>query len=326
MAEFIERKNKRKSLRKLVFTWFFILTLIPFAILAVIIQNLYQKSINQEIKNRLAIHIRELESLFEKEHSGMDEFLKNILKNQTLKKSLTQYQAEITKSVLKEEINNFNQKEVKVYTVGGQAFISFNKAYQSIFDQPDLSMKDRLFLEKQDLLHKVLFKKEKNGKRNRLDLSLVRKIVLDSPEDHTVDVETLPKTIGYIETVLPLSFIDLKKISESIGTEVIFFDRTGNVLLDTLPSSFDGENPGPHFLKGRDSFFELMISQVPYAFMSKVVQWGNLGFLMGLGTSKDPGSDEHKKTQLYHFIYLFGFFDFLDSFQFLFCSGGYSPY
>ena len=303
----MERVIKRKSLRQLVFTWFFLFTLIPFIILAVIIQNQYQKSINQQIKNRLAVHVRELENLFTKERSSMEEFLKNSLKNKYLVESLRAFKPDILTSVLGERIEKFHQKEVKIYTLGGQVFVYFNQGYQNIHDQPDLSMEIRRFLEKEDVFYRVLFKKDENGKRNLLNLSIIRKVVRASSE-----------TLGYMESLLPLSFVRLKQISESIGAEVVFFDKQGNILLNTLPSSLDEKNLGPYFLKGRNTFFEFMITHVPYAFMSTAIRWGDREFLMGIGTSKNEAQINIRKVNYVIVFTFFGFFLFLTVFSFYF--------
>ena len=296
---------KRKSLRQLVFTWFFLFTLAPLIILAVIIQNQYQKSINRQIKNRLAVHVRELESLFKKEHSDMEEFLKSFLRNESLIQALNSFDPLPLKTVFKGKMESFHQKEMKIYTLGGQVFY-FNGYYENIHGQPGLSIEDRQFLEGEGLLHRVVFRKNKSGKRNSLALSIIHKVVTSSG------------TLGYVELLLPVSSIYLKNISESIGAEVVFFDRQGNILLNTLPLSLDKENLGPHFLKGRNTFFEFVISRVPYAFMSTSIRWGEREFLMGIGTSKDEAETSIRKVNYVIVFTFFSFFLFLTVFSFYF--------
>ncbi len=303
----MEKTVRRKSLRQLVFTWFFLFTLTPLIVLAVIIQSQYQKSINRQIKNRLTVHVRELESLFRKEHSSMEEFLESFLKDKSLSRSLNSSDPLILKTVLEGKMEDFHQKEVKIYTPGGQIFVYFDGDYQDIQEQSDLSLEIHRFLEKKDVFHRVLFQKSENGKRNSLALSIVRKVV-----------GTSSKTLGYVESILPVSSIYLKRISESIGAEVVFFDREGNVLLNTLPSSLEQENLGPHFLKGQNTFFEFIISRIPYAFMSTSIHWGQREFLMGIGTSKDEAETSIRKVNYVIVFTFFSFFLFLIVFSFYF--------
>ncbi len=298
---------KRKSLRQLVFIWFFLFTLIPLIVLAVIIQNQYQKSINQQIKNRLAVHVRELEGLFKKERSGMEGFLENFLKDQSLIESLGSSDPSILEAVLAEKVKNFYQKEIKIYTAGGQVFTHFDESNRNIHVQPDLSMEIRLFLEGEDILYQALFQKDENGKRSSLTLSIIRKVVGASSG-----------TLGYMEIILPISSIYLKGISETIGAEVVFFNREGHILLNTLPSSLDKENLGPYFLKGQDTFFEFIIARVPYAFMSTSIHWGKREFLMGIGTSKDEAETSIRKVNYVIVFTFFSFFLFLTVFSFYF--------
>ncbi|MEM7647257.1 MAG: hypothetical protein AAF203_10125, partial [Pseudomonadota bacterium] len=76
--------RNRKSLRQLIFTWFFFFTLVPLFVLALVVQKQYQKTINQQIKDRLTVHVRELESLFAKEKDKMENFLRRALQDNSL--------------------------------------------------------------------------------------------------------------------------------------------------------------------------------------------------------------------------------------------------
>ena len=168
--------KKRKSLRSLVFTWFFFFTLVPLVILAFVVQDQYQKGINQQIKDRLTVHVRELESLFAKKRTNLEDFITKALQDKSLIYFISTVDPEGFKAVLSDKIQLFDQEEVKVYSQGGQVFVYFNEKYKSVHGMADLPSELRERLEDETSLHRVLFQKDKKGK-NVLALSIVRKIV-----------------------------------------------------------------------------------------------------------------------------------------------------
>ncbi len=266
--------KKRKSLRSLVFTWFFFFTLVPLVILAFVVQDQYQKSINQQIKDRLTVHVRELESLFAKKRTNLEDFITKSLQDKSLIYFISTVDPEGFKAVLSDKIQLFDQEEVKVYSQGGQVFVYFNEKYKSVHGMADLPSDLRERLEDETSLHRVLFQKDKKGK-NVLALSIVRKIV-----------GVQERTVGYVESILSVDQQYLKKITEAIGAEVVFFDSKGKILLGSLPESTNTLNLSEQLLSGQNKFFEFSISEVPYAFMSTAISWGQLEFLIGMGSSK----------------------------------------
>lgn len=288
--------SKRKSLRRLVFTWFFLFTLVPLFILAFVVQKQYQKSINQQIKDRLTIHVRELESVFTKERGRMEEFLRNSLQDNSLIYYLSTLDPSSLKATLTDKIQRFDQSEVKVYTQGGQVFIYFRGEYLNIHEMPDLDQDLRTHLEGEHNLHRVLFQKNEKGE-NVLALSIVQKI--SGVQD---------RTVGYIETILPVDRKYLNTMSRSLGAEVVFFDQDGKVLLGTMPPAIEKLNLGKRFLEGGNAFFEFSISQIPYAFMSAGVSWGQRAFLMGIGTTKEEAEASIRNV---NYVIVFTFICFL---------------
>ncbi len=270
----MKSEKKRKSLRSLVFTWFFFFTLIPLVILATVVQDQYQKSINQQIKDRLSVHVRELENLFAKQRSNLEEFLTKSLQDKSLIYFISTVDPNGLKQVLSDKIQLFKQEEVKVYSQGGQVFTYFEKEFKSIHGLLDLPLDLRESLENEEAFHRVLFQKNKKGE-DILALSIVRKIV--GVQD---------KTVGYIETTLSVDKSYLKKITQAMGAEIVFFDGNGKILLGSLPSSTNTLNLSEQLLSGQNKFFEFSIQEVPYAFVSTSISWGQFEFLIGMGTSK----------------------------------------
>ncbi len=300
-------RNKRKSLRRLVFTWFFLFTLLPLVALAIVVQNQYQKSINQQIKDRLTIHVRELESVFAKERSTMEDFLRNAIQDNSLIYYLSTLEPSALKATLSDKIVRYQQKQVRVYTSSGQVFIYFNQDYQSIHDQHELTEDLRTRLEAENSIHRVLFQKNKSGESD-LTLSIVQKIT--GVQD---------RTVGYLEATLTLDRSYMNKVSQSLGAEVVFFDGEGRVLLGTLPEKIDHLNLGKRFLEGRNTFFEFTMKGKPYAFMSTALSWGQLEFLIGIGSTKEEALANIRNVNYmiaFSFFGLFVFF-FLMSFYFV---------
>lgn len=289
-------RKKRRSLRSLVFTWFFFFTLVPLIILAFVVRNQYQKSINGQIKDRLTVQVRELENLFAKERANLEQFLNRSLQDNTLFYFLATMKPAELKAALIDKIQQFDQEEVKVYSLGGQVVVYYKQGYQTVHGLLDLPMDLRTRLEEESIIHRVLFQQDEKGK-NFLTLSIVRKIV-----------GAQQRTVGYIEAVLPISQTYLKKISQSIGAEVVFFDGKGRVLLTSLPSLSGALDQSANFLSGRNNFFEFNVEGTPYAFMSTAVSWGQLEFLMGMGSSKHAAE---VSIQNVNYVILFTFFSFL---------------
>lgn len=288
--------KKRKSLRALVFTWFFFFTLVPLIILAVVVQNQYQKSINQQIKDRLTIHVRELESLFSKERSNLETFLAKSLQDKSLIYYLSTVDPDSLKAVLSDKIQLFDQEQVKVYTPGGQTIVYFNKEYKSVHDALDLPIELRQAMEEKNSVHRVLFFPGAQGE-NILTLSLVRKIA--GVQD---------RTVGYIETILSVDKKYLDEISKNIGAEVVFFDGKGDVLLGSLPEEMKKLDLRESLLSGRNTFFEFTVDSVPYAFMSTAMSWGQKQFLIGMGSSK---SEAVASISSVKYVIVFTFISFL---------------
>ena len=102
------------------------------------VQDQYQKSINRQIKDRLTVHVRELESLFTSERANLESFLARTIQDKSLIYFLSTMNPEGLKSSLSEKIIIHDQKEVKVYTQGGQTFVFFKGKYQNVHDEVDL--------------------------------------------------------------------------------------------------------------------------------------------------------------------------------------------
>lgn len=306
-------KEKRQSLRRLVFTWFFLFTLLPLVALAIVVQNQYQKSINQQIKDRLTIHVRELESLFAKERGTMEDFLRNALQDNSLIYYLSTLDPSSLKVTLTDKITRFQQNQVKVYTSGGQVFLYYFHDYLSVHDQPELSAELRTRLEGENYIHRALFQKNRKGGTD-LTLSIVQKIT--GVQD---------RTVGYLETTLRLDRQYLAKISKAIGAEVAFFDGEGKVLLGSLPDEMDRLNLNDRFLKGQNSFFEFTMLGRPYAFMSSALAWGQVEFLIGIGTSKEEALSNIRNVNYMIAFSFFGLFVFLVLISYYFVREVISP-
>ncbi len=306
-------EKKRKSLRGLVFTWFFFFTLVPLIFLAAVVQNQYQKTINQQIKDRLTINVRELEGLFTKERSTLEQFLIKSLQDNSLIYYLSTLEPNALKATLSDKIKLFGQQEVRVYTQGGQVFVYFKDDFQTVHGQLDLPMVLRDRLEEESTIHRVLFQQSEKGE-NVLSLSIVRKIV--GVQD---------RTVGYIETVLPVDNQYIDQITQNIGAEVVFFDGDGRVLLTSLPTLSGQLDQSKNFLSGRDKFFEFNVEGNPYAFMSTAISWGELDFLMGMGSSKQSAEASIRNVN-YMIIFTFlSFFAFLLIMSFYFVREVISP-
>jgi two-component system NtrC family sensor kinase len=265
-------------------------------ILAFVVQNQYQKSINRQIKDRLTIHVRELESLFSKERSTMEQFLSRSLLDNSLIYYLSTLEPSALKAALSDKIRQYDQDEVRVYTQGGQLFVFFQGDFKSIHGELDLPMEMRKNLETDNIAHRVLFQQDKDGE-NLLTLSIVRKIV--GVQD---------RTVGYIETVLPVDMSYLSQMTEAMGAEVVFFDSNGRVLLSSLEKLTGVLDQSANFLSGRNNFFEFDVGGEPYAFMSTAISWGQLEFLMGMGSSKEVAE---ASIQNVNYVILFTFLCFL---------------
>ncbi len=306
-------ESKRKSLRRLVFTWFFFFTLVPLLALAFVVQNQYQKSINRQIKDRLTIHVRELESLFSKERSRLEQFLTKSLQDNSLIYYLSTLDPAALKATLADKISQYDQSEVKVYTHGGQVFVYFKEGFQTVHGEADLSLEIREELEQKNALHRVLFQTASNG-QNILTLSIVRKIV--GVQD---------RTVGYVETILPVGPKYLVSITEAIGADVVFFDGNGRILLGSLPTLDAELDQSTNFLSGQNNFFEFSVSGVPYAFMSTAIRWGELQFLIGMGSSKEAAEASIQKVKLMVLLTFLCFLIFLSLMSFYFVREVISP-
>ncbi|MCJ8278009.1 MAG: hypothetical protein HRT44_04970 [Bdellovibrionales bacterium] len=306
-------RSKRQSLRRLVFTWFFLFTLVPLFVLAFVIQKQYQKSINLQIKDRLTIHVRELEGLFAQDRREMEDFLQSTVKDNSVVYYLSTREPDALKDTLQDKIRSYSQKEVKVYTHAGQVFVYFNRLFGSIHGHLDLSLELREKLESQSSIYRVVF--QKRGKReNILALSIIQKIS-----------GVQQRTVGYIETVLPVDLKLLGRMNSSIGAEIAFFDNNGRVLLGTLPKTIDRLNLGSQFLRGQNTFFEFSVSQIPYAFISTAISWGSMNFLIGVGSSKAEAEISIRKVN-YMIIFTFlSFLAFLSVMSFYFVREVISP-
>ncbi len=305
--------RKRKSLRGLVFTWFFFFTLVPLIFLAFVVQNQYQKSINQQIKDKLTIHVRELESLFAKERTTAEQFLVKSLQDNSLIYYLSTLEPNGLKATLSDKIKIYGQEEVKVYTQGGQVFVFYKDDYQTVHGQPDLPMTLRTKLEDENSLHRVLFQQNEK-KENILSLSIVRKIV-----------GVQERTVGYLETIIPVDIEYLDQITQAIGAQVVFFDRDGRVLLTSLPALSGQLDQSQNFLSGRNTFFEFNVEDTPYAFMSTAISWGQLEFLMGMGSSKLEAEASIRNVNYMILFTFLSFFVFLLIMSFYFVREVISP-
>ncbi|MCB0377973.1 MAG: cache domain-containing protein, partial [Bdellovibrionales bacterium] len=277
------KRNKRQSLRQLVFTWFLLFTLLPLIVLAFVVQMQYQKSINQQIKDRLTIHVRELESLFSRDRNEMEEFLNSVVTDNSIVYYLSTLEVEALKSTLTDKIARYSQKKVKVYTHAGQLIVHFHDTYQSIHGGEDVPFALREKLETESKINRVLF--ERKGDETLLTLSIIQKIV--GVQD---------RTVGYVEAVIPVDLQLLGRMNRAVGAEIVFFDSSGRVLLGTLPSEVEKYDLGDRFLRGQNSFFEFSVLGIPYAFISTAMSWGGMEFLIGVGSSKEAAEANIRKV------------------------------
>ena len=266
--------KKRRSLRGIVLTGFFIFTLLPLFILAFVVQDQYRKSINGQIKDRLTIHVRELESLFAKERGSLEAFLEKSLLDKSLIYYLSIVDPNGLKAALLDKIQAFDQEEMKIYSQGGQVLLNYKKDFKSIHGERELPLRIRQELESEATHYRVLFN-EVSHDETQLSLSIVRKII--GVQD---------RTVGYIETILSIDHGYLNQVTQAIGAEVVFFDGEGKILLGSMPKAMNKLNLGKKFLSGQNKFFEFHVDGTPYAFMSTAISWGQYDFLIGMGSSK----------------------------------------
>ena len=268
----------------------------PLGVLAFFIQKQYQNSINSQIKDRLTIHVRELESLFSKDRDRMQEFLQATARDKSLIYYLSTLDPESLKGTLDNYISKYEQNFVKVYTHGGQVFSYYNNGYQNIHDELDLPFSFMEKLEEENSNYRAIFQKV-GQVENILTLSIVQKVV-----------GIQQKTVGYVETVLPIDVRLLAKMNALVGAEIVFFDSKGRVILGTLPQDISKLNLGKKFLTGQNALFEFQTEDIPYAFISTAMNWGNMQFLIGVGSSKAAAEMSIRKV---NYMIVFTFVSFL---------------
>ena len=286
--------SKPKSLRRLIFTWFILFTLLPLGILAFVVQKQYQKSINKQIKDRLTIHVRELESLFAKEREEVMEFLKFVNRDKSFIYYLSTLESTKLKETIAEKIARYSQKKVKIYTYAGQVITYFDGDFKTVHDQGDLSETLRIRLENLSQSARVSFHKKKEG--NVLQLSIVQKII---------GVQS--KTVGYVESYFPIDSKKLQSIRELTNAEIIFFNSTGRVLLSTLQGKVDSLDLEKKLLRGQENLFEFSVADSPFAFISAPMRWGSKKFLIAVGSSKKESIENIRRVN-YFIALTFAFF------------------
>jgi len=201
------------------------------------------------------------------------------------------------KATLSDKILRYNQTQVRVYTTGGEVFVYFdNSEFQTVHGQSPLDLDLRQRLEDEAAIHQVLFKPTEN-KQNALSLSIIKKIV--GVQD---------RTVGYLEATLSVDTRYIDRLTKAMGAELVFFDEQGNILLGSLPSSVSQMDLGSKLLEGQNSFFEFSIGDVPYAFMSTGISWGERAFLIGMGSSKEKAEGSIRKV---NYVIIFTFLSFL---------------
>ena len=266
--------QKKRSLRGLLLIGFFLFTLLPLALLAVVVQNQYQKSINQQIKDRLTVQVRELEGFIAKSRGDLEVFLEKSLLDKSLVYYLSTLEPSGLKAALIDRIELFKQNEVQVYSPTGEVLLNYRGEFIDAKEQSPLSLALRKNLDNKLTFYRASFRRNAN-QETVLVLSIIRKML--GLQD---------RIIGYIESVFVLDKAYLEKATKTMAAEVVFFDQEGNILLGTLPKSMNKLNLGKKFLKGRDTFFEFSVDETPYAFMSTDINWGQSEFLIGIGSSK----------------------------------------
>ena len=84
-------------------------------------------------------------------------------------------------------------------------------------------------------------------------------------------------------------------------------------------------NLSDRFLRGQNSFFEFSVSEIPYAFISTAMSWGDTDFLIGVGSSKEAAEISIRKVN-YMIIFTFlSFLVFLSVMSFYFVREVISP-
>jgi len=265
------RPEKRRSLRKTFFRRYLFFTLIPLAIVAVVVLLQYKKTIESQIQDRLKAHSREVEALFAKEQGESEKFVAFSVADKKIIYYLTSLKSEDLKSTLRGKISEYAQKRIMAYTHGGQVFINYNEGFRSVHGARGLPGSLMAELENLKQLSRVKFVRKAG--ETFLNLSVI---------------EAVPglqgKTVGYIEANMPLNKKRLDEIAAQTGAEVFLFNKSGKVLVGTLPiQDIEKANLGQRFLQGKNQYFEDAIGDTPYALAATALTWGNRQFLVGMG-------------------------------------------
>lgn len=279
------RQRPRKSLRTILIFWFLVFSVAPLAVITVYSLYKYEKSIDQELSQRLLGNAREISVILNDFQTSLASEARAMAGDHALGYFLstnkTAQARDLVKRYLKGSVahrawvfNNDGRLEIALYK-DDRGEIQRRENLENVVELTDSfvrSMNDRDELALLDISTETGNKSRRGG---RLELTFYSKIKINSG-----------RLVGFLEEVISLDEFVLTNFRNRLNAEIFFFQRgkPGIVATHEDLAMYKTEVFEPH-LKDNE-FFELNIREVPYRFMLRELKWGESRVVLGLGASK----------------------------------------
>jgi two-component system, NtrC family, sensor kinase len=271
------QRQKYISLRLILLLWFFVLSIVPLALVSFYSVIKFEKALEGEQIQRLQSNAREIEVIMVDYQNELKNNRDTISMNPHVTFNLTVADDAALKEYLGTWLDSSGVSHISIYNRDGKKMTYAEKEYYTSAKMP--AGEDKLSLDSyvMDLVETGEDYGYINGVDTGLELGMVSKII-----------NSAKKTIGFVEQKILLKQNFLNRIKSDLKLEMILVDEKYKIVNSTLErfSLISSETIANLEMADGESLVDVPVDNNTYSFIVYTVMWGKSPLKIIIGTNK----------------------------------------
>lgn len=273
------KRKPQRSLRNILIIWFLLFSVVPLAFITGYSVIKYEKSIDNELAQRLSGNAREIGVILSDFRMGLEENQQRYTRDARLSYHLSTNDAASLRTMTSSWLKSDFSTSLTFFNRDGRMLVSLAKDDKGDVRDMTPNQQGVVYLSDQNLeklkdIKDYAFIEYGNKK---ISLILFSK-VFGSSQRH----------VGYIEQLIDIDTDFLLKMKQRMKLEIILLKPKGQVLVATHSDFllYKSDFFSSHMKSDAKDFFELNLRNNPYGFVMYPLTWGNSEIYLALGASK----------------------------------------
>ncbi|MBY0451671.1 MAG: HAMP domain-containing protein, partial [Bdellovibrionaceae bacterium] len=271
------QRQKYISLRLILLLWFFVLSIVPLALVSFYSVIKFEKALEGEQIQRLQSNAREIEVIMVDYQNELKNNRDTISMNPHVTFNLTVADDAALKEYLGTWLDGSGVSHISIYNRDGKKLTYAEKEYYTSAKMPSGEVKSALDPHVMDLAETGEDYGYINGVDTGLELGMVSKII-----------NSAKKTIGFVEQKILLKQSFLNRIKSDLKLEMILVDDKYKIVNSTLErfSLISNETIANLEMADGESLIDVPVDNNTYSFIVYTVMWGKSPLKIIIGTNK----------------------------------------